>query len=208
MRLTPDRIIWIMPVPMLWRLRTSRTQKIVLTSIFVCGGFVCIVSIIRLVILSHLNLLHDPTWNYVDAALWSATEPSVAICCACLTTLRPLFHVLFTGKPADSTQYSISSSSSRALWRRSKLTEPGHKSFNRLDDEAASDDEWRHRVFVQGGQTQEGNVELEEGTGGKGAGGDRGGRKTAQMPPETGIHVRTEVVWSSTDRIDYQGRLF
>lgn len=51
------------------------------------------------------------------------------------------------------------------------------------------EDEWRHKVFVQGGRTQEGNVEMAEGA-----------RK--------GIQVTTEVVWSSSDRIDYQGRLF
>lgn len=174
-----------MPVPMLWRLRTSRTQKTVLTSIFLCGGFVCVVSIIRLVVLARLDLLHDPTWNYVNAALWSATEPSVAICCACLTTLRPLFHVLFTGKPADSTQYSTSSSSSRALWRRSKLAEAGRRSFNRLEDEGVGEEGWRHRVDVRGG-----GVELED------------------RVPKKGIQVTTEVAWSRTDRIDYQGRLF
>ena len=194
-----------MPIPLLWRLRTSRTQKTVLTSIFLCGGFVCVVSIIRLVVLSRLDILHDPTWNYVDAALWSATEPSVAICCACLTTLRPLFHVIFTGKPADTTQYSTSSSSSRALWRRSKLAEAGRKSFNRLDDgDNVQDDEWRHKVFVQGGQTAEGNVEMEEGAAKSG----RGGKTVHVLPPKKGIQVTTEVVWSSSDRIDYQGRLF
>ncbi len=208
-----------MPIPLLWRLRTSRTQKIVLTSIFICGGFVCIVSIIRLVVLFRLDILADPMWNYVNAALWSATEPSVAICCACLTTLRPLFHVLFTGRPADTTKYSTSSSSSRALWRRSKLAEAGRKSFNRLDDaDPAGDDEWRHRVFVQGGQTPEGNVEMEGGMlgsgGGRAGGGKRGkgdgrGAKTVQVqPPKQGIQVTTEVMWSSSDRIDYQGRLF
>ena len=185
-----------MPVPMLWRLRTSRTQKIVLTSIFLCGGFVCIVSIIRLVVLSKLDILHDPTWNYVNGAIWSATEPSVAICCACITTLRPLFHVIFTGKPADTTQYSVSSVSSRALWRRSKLAEAGRRSFNRLDDEDGGGDDWKHKVSVQGGQTaQEGGVEME----------DRGDRAKV---PKKGIQVTTEVVWSSSDRIDYQGRLF
>ena len=73
------------------------------------------------------------------------------------------------------------------------------------DGDHVQDDEWRHKVFVQGGQTAEGNVEMEEGAtrvSGK------GGKTVQVLPPKKGIQVTTEVVWSSSDRIDYQGRLF
>lgn len=57
---------------------------------------------------------------------------------------------------------------------------------------------------------------LEEMEGGGGAmglevrvlGGGKEGDGSEEMPPERGIHVKTEVVLVSTERVDYLDRLF
>lgn len=36
----------------------------------------------------------DITWNYADAAVWSAVEPNVAVISACLPMLRPVFKLV------------------------------------------------------------------------------------------------------------------
>lgn len=81
-----DFLIIMLPIPLLWRLRTTASQKGVLTGIFVCAGFVCIISIIRLVVLSRLASV-DVTWNYVNSAIWSAAEPSMGVISACTPSL-------------------------------------------------------------------------------------------------------------------------
>lgn len=51
-----DALIVTLPLPLLWRLRTTRAQKALLTGIFVTTGFVCVISVIRLVVLSRLTV--------------------------------------------------------------------------------------------------------------------------------------------------------
>ena len=50
----------------------------------------CIVSILRLRSLLVISTSTDPTFDNVDAALWSTVEVMVSIICACLPCLRPL----------------------------------------------------------------------------------------------------------------------
>ncbi|MCJ1259543.1 hypothetical protein MMC24_007381 [Lignoscripta atroalba] len=73
-----DWTLLVMPLPLVWRLRIPNSQKIGLTTIFLLGGFVCVVSIVRLVVLDRLEQV-DVTWNFVDAAIWSAIEPTIGI---------------------------------------------------------------------------------------------------------------------------------
>ncbi len=50
-----EKLTFAKPLPLLWRLRTTNFQKAILTGIFSCAGFVGIISIIRLVVLSRLE---------------------------------------------------------------------------------------------------------------------------------------------------------
>ncbi|KAI4286587.1 MAG: hypothetical protein L6R35_004157 [Caloplaca aegaea] len=80
------------PIPLLWRLRTTAKQQIVLTIIFSIAGFVLLVSIIWIVVLARLEQA-DVTWNYINTVIWSVLEPSMAVVCACIPSLRPLYSV-------------------------------------------------------------------------------------------------------------------
>jgi hypothetical protein len=53
-----DIIILILPIPMLWQLKIKMTQKLQLIGIFMLGGLVCVMSVVRaitLVKISHLD---------------------------------------------------------------------------------------------------------------------------------------------------------
>lgn len=50
----------------------------------------CIISILRLRTLSVAAETDDPTWDNVDAAIWSFLELSIGVTVSCLPTLRPL----------------------------------------------------------------------------------------------------------------------
>lgn len=51
----------------------------------------CVISIIRIPQLTSISNSNDPTYDNASPAVWSAVESNVAIICACLPLLRPLF---------------------------------------------------------------------------------------------------------------------
>ena len=201
-----DVLIVIIPLPLLWRLRTTRKQKLTLTSIFVVGGFVCVCSIIRLVVLSRLQDV-DLTWNYINAAIWTATEPSMGVVSACLPSLRPLFNRMFSGTYHGPTLKSTrgksaqdygSGTSRRYIWSDSKDSTVDLRSFSRLEDganETKDNNSWGFNVLVHGGRNKNGSpsdqVSLEE-----------------MQTPARGIRVKTEVTLISTQRLEYRDQLF
>lgn len=201
-----DVLIVLIPLPLLWRLRTTRNQKITLTSIFIVGGFVCVCSIIRLVVLSRLQDA-DLTWNYINAAIWTATEPSMGVISACLPSMRPLFTRIFSGTYRGPTFKSTrgksaqdygSGTSGRYMWSDSKGSTVDSRSFSRLEDVANDSNDntlWGFNVLVHGGKNSNGNpsdqVSLEE-----------------MQTPARRIKVRTEVTLISTQRFEYRDQLF
>ncbi|XHG09504.1 hypothetical protein AWENTII_012559 [Aspergillus wentii] len=89
-----DILVLCLPLPMTWRVKTNLRQKMILSGIFLLGGFVCIVSILRITAFRKSNP-KDPTYTTVETAMWSSIEQSVGIICACLPTFRPLFRRLY-----------------------------------------------------------------------------------------------------------------
>lgn len=187
-----DFLILALPIPILWRLRTTKGQKTVLTCIFSIAAFVCIVSIIRLVVLSRLTV-HDITWNFVNAAVWTETESSLSVVSACIPSLRPLVALIIRGNhqwpSIDSASTAVPS---KTVWRTSK-TDDTDGNFIRLEESLPdSERAWGHKVSVHGGRaSRENNETIEE----------------VETPPE-GIKVKTEIILISTDRLDYDDRLY
>ena len=83
-------IVLLLPMPMIWTLEIERKHKIALSSVFMLGGFVIIVSIVRVVVLARTQT-EDVTWEFVDAGVWTSVEPAIAVCSACLPILRSLW---------------------------------------------------------------------------------------------------------------------
>ncbi|KAL8798381.1 MAG: hypothetical protein Q9182_006703 [Xanthomendoza sp. 2 TL-2023] len=190
-----DFIIFILPIPLLWRLRTSFNQKLILTAIFTVAGFVVVVSIVRVVVLSQIGKT-DVTWNFINGGIWAETEPSVAVICACLPSLRPLFTVAASFKSKLSSQSTQSQKSSRWLmWGgsgHSGSKESNSSSFSRMGEFSEElDMPLGHAVDVYGGRGEANR----DGT-------------TSMEVPERGIRVKTEVVLVSSERLDYRDRLF
>ncbi|KAH7111885.1 hypothetical protein B0J11DRAFT_543192 [Dendryphion nanum] len=83
--------ILLLPMPLLRRLRLLRGQKIALICVFALGGFVSIISIVWICHLATLRRSQDLTFDSALPSLYSTIEANVAIVCACLPVLRPLF---------------------------------------------------------------------------------------------------------------------
>ncbi|KAL4901292.1 hypothetical protein BDW74DRAFT_84770 [Aspergillus multicolor] len=87
-----DILMLILPLPMVWQMGLCQKQRLLLTGIFLMGGFVCIVSILRITSFDH-SVRNDPTFTQVPSSMWSSVEQGLEIVCACLPTLRPLLRL-------------------------------------------------------------------------------------------------------------------
>ncbi|CAF9938603.1 MAG: hypothetical protein ALECFALPRED_007745 [Alectoria fallacina] len=187
------------------------------------GDSVCIVSIIRIITFTRVDPA-DITWNFVGVAIWSAVEPIVGIFGACLPSLRPLIsHLLdnnayrsFVASTSKTFQSSISSSSVLKS-NQSKSKNWDSTSFARLEEHDGNAKTqrlpWRdqkgprvydneadgHIITVYGGRGPPGRdendaVEME--------------RISDVEPPKGVIRVKTEILLSTSKRLDYNDRLY
>ncbi|KAL8974748.1 MAG: hypothetical protein Q9197_001010 [Variospora fuerteventurae] len=202
-------LIIALPIPLLWKLRTTVSQKSVLTGIFVCAGFVCIISIIRLVVLSRLHHA-DVTWNFVNSAIWSTAEPCMGVVSACIPSLRPLVALITRGthkvRSQSSDRTSSSGAYSKAVWGRESGGESGDDSgdglhFQRLTNPLANKhhaSRWGRNVSVRGGKDME--------RGGLG-GGDEVSLQEMNVP-EGQIKIKEEITITSSDWLEYDDRVY
>ena len=144
--------------------------------------------------------------NYVNAAIWSAAEPSMGVIAACIPSLRPLvahswkaIHKDPTILTKKSARATTSSGSSRIEWPSRVHGEGLVGGFTRLEEGRLPRDQtqarWGHDVNVRGGKSNrasnvEGNVSLEE-----------------LNPHDTGIRVKNEVTVTST-AWEYKDKVF
>ncbi|KAL8955815.1 MAG: hypothetical protein Q9193_006462 [Seirophora villosa] len=200
-----DFLILALPIPLLWKLRTTVSQKSLLTGVFICAGFVCIISIIRLVVLSRLNST-DLTWNFVNSAIWSSAEP-----CMGVVSAVPRGTHRGRSKSIDAAASSSSNTSSKAIWKKRKGSgdhrhhhgEGGH--FLRIGDPFARQHpaRWARHVTVRGGKDVE-----------RGGAGDRsgvGGDETSLQEmnvPEGQIKIKEEIVITRSDWLEYNDRVY
>ncbi|KAF1948665.1 hypothetical protein CC80DRAFT_458826 [Byssothecium circinans] len=97
-----DFMMLALPVPVLWSLHVSSHRKLVLSVMFLIGGFVCIISIVRLFFAQHVATV-DPTWDLVWPATLSGVESCSAIVAACIPTYRPLINKIRHGEAEENT---------------------------------------------------------------------------------------------------------
>ena len=165
-------------------------------------GSVCAVSVVHIKILSNLHE-EDVTWNYVDASIWSAAEPSIGVVSASLPSLRPLFVRMIWGCKCQ--PHHLPHSSDRSLtasWLSGNKEAEVYRggSFDRLreTDSGTGGKPWVHNVAVTGGRIGDGGSE--EYRLGNGDG------ESHYEVPDKGIRVRTTV--TVTERVDWQDDLF
>ncbi|KAI0577798.1 hypothetical protein TUN199_08290 [Pyrenophora tritici-repentis] len=89
-----DVIIFLLPLFVVRTLQIAKAQKKALFAMFGLGACVTLVSIVRLYSLDTIANSTDVPFGNPDHATLSAVEVNVAIICACLPAMRPLFALL------------------------------------------------------------------------------------------------------------------
>jgi hypothetical protein len=99
LNIVTDFLIFILPLTVLHKIRTSRPQKVALLIIFLLAFVVCIISLVRVLLLARdvdAGAM-DVTWDGGKTANWNIWETNIAIICACLTTMKPIVSKFFPG---------------------------------------------------------------------------------------------------------------
>ncbi|KAI9688303.1 MAG: hypothetical protein M1820_010285 [Bogoriella megaspora] len=87
----------LLPMPIIWKLQINTHKKVALSIAFTIGGFVCIVSIIRLQLLATFDPL-DLTWTQVSPGIWSCVECSIGVVVACIPSFTPIILSCIRGR--------------------------------------------------------------------------------------------------------------
>ncbi|KAI0108786.1 hypothetical protein F4776DRAFT_675001 [Hypoxylon sp. NC0597] len=102
-----DLYIFVLPIPLLWKLEMGTKRKLKLLIVFSLGLFACVASFLRLGMTTVLRSSLDMTWNVSFLSIWATIEVNVGIICSCLILL-PAFMDRYVPE-------SIRSSSTRLL---------------------------------------------------------------------------------------------
>ncbi|CRK21462.1 hypothetical protein BN1723_012405 [Verticillium longisporum] len=92
-----DLIVLVLPLPQLLRLNVSRRTKAGVIFMFSLGIFILVTSCIRLRYIIVFARSSNPTWDYVDALIWSGTEISVSMIVVSLPAIRLLLSKIVPG---------------------------------------------------------------------------------------------------------------
>ncbi|KAK1986331.1 hypothetical protein LZ30DRAFT_705775 [Colletotrichum cereale] len=118
--LVTDIIIFLMPIPMLGKLRLRHMQKAALYVSFGLGFVTTCISIVRMSTLPHV-FTRDTSWDVVPALIWSEIELCFAIICVCIPTLRPLLHINKSTQPQSSYDHQMTGPSIKAFFKQKPL---------------------------------------------------------------------------------------
>ncbi|KAF3032399.1 hypothetical protein E8E11_000395 [Didymella keratinophila] len=99
-----DFVILILPIPMVLSIKLDMKKKLVVIGMLMLGAAVCAVSVTRVIATysiaeEYIKHPNDVIYYTAPVFFWTNIELSLAIVCACLPTLRPIwFH--FRPRPA------------------------------------------------------------------------------------------------------------
>ncbi|KAJ9610699.1 hypothetical protein H2200_005476 [Cladophialophora chaetospira] len=125
-----DLAVWVLPMPVLWKLQLPRKQKLSLIGVFALGGFGCITGMLRLHAIYVATNSTDPSYDNLPAATWSAAELNVGIMCACVPALRPVISLVFP-RLLSTTRRDHSTNPTRGPYAR-RSTQPQNESVVEL----------------------------------------------------------------------------
>ncbi|KAH8738245.1 hypothetical protein BGZ61DRAFT_526235 [Ilyonectria robusta] len=84
-----DLFVLLLPIRIVIPLQIPLRQKISLALLFATGGFVCVASIKRTVIMSPLLRSDDYSWDVSQQIIWTYIEVNAGVICASVPALKP-----------------------------------------------------------------------------------------------------------------------
>ncbi|KAI1635178.1 hypothetical protein F4809DRAFT_615217 [Biscogniauxia mediterranea] len=143
-----DVTLLALPIPYVAQLHLSKSQKRIIISLFLLGGFVCVASIMRLVAVVTQGSDDDITWNIINQSIWATVEAYFAIISACLPTMRPVWIAV---RQKNFTHISSEPSSGQAAIRTGSKKPIPHLWGTTILESRADEEDTRPLSAVYGG---------------------------------------------------------
>ncbi|KAJ4311015.1 hypothetical protein N0V84_010671 [Fusarium piperis] len=124
MTIISDWLYAILPIPMLWTVKMTKTAKATVIVILGLGIFASIATLVRLRFLADLADTDDILFAGTDAMVWTLIEPGVAIVASSLATIRPLLRALKI-RGFESTGNTYGTGHSAAMRSNANRPKPG-----------------------------------------------------------------------------------
>ncbi|KAH7078539.1 hypothetical protein FB567DRAFT_596137 [Paraphoma chrysanthemicola] len=86
--ITADVVTIVLALSQIWHLHMSLKKKIGVALMFSIGIFIMVVAAIRLKSLVLFARTPNPTWDSLNATVWSAIEVQIGIICICMPSIR------------------------------------------------------------------------------------------------------------------------
>ncbi|KAK4194119.1 hypothetical protein QBC40DRAFT_188922 [Triangularia verruculosa] len=120
-----DFLVWILPLPTLYRARLPLSQRIALIVLFSFGGVVVIGAILRLYWIWYvLERTYDITWEGFHLLIWTAVEVHLGVICGCVPWLKSLVKFWKNGG-STAAGYSHNQNGSRSLGKMAGSSKGG-----------------------------------------------------------------------------------
>ncbi|KAF4625059.1 hypothetical protein G7Y89_g13109 [Cudoniella acicularis] len=145
-----DIIIFVLPFPIILKLRLPSTKKIGLTIVFFTGFLLIVMSSISLILRVKIYRGNDPTWNGTRLGIITAAEIFGIAMVSCAPALSAFWFTiltksslwssfqssfLFSSKKSQPSEASLRMNAQNQYYSTSNLKEPGYKV---LDDEVST----------------------------------------------------------------------
>lgn len=124
MTIVSDWLYAILPIPMLWTVKMTKTAKATVIVILGLGIFASIATLVRLRFLADLTDTDDILFAGTDAMVWTLIEPGVAIIASSLATIRPLLRAMKI-RGFESTGNTYGTGHSAAMRSNANRSKPG-----------------------------------------------------------------------------------
>lgn len=95
--ITLDAIVFLLPIRNLLHLEINWLKKLGVVTVFLCGFFVTICSIVRLQYLVRLGDTTNLTWDFQYIGMWSLVECNFSIVCVCMPAMAGLLQRVWSG---------------------------------------------------------------------------------------------------------------
>ncbi|CAI7652756.1 unnamed protein product [Penicillium glandicola] len=129
--LLTDIVVLVTPMPLLYKLQMARYKKVTFIAIFGLGGFTCIISILRISILSTMDFT-DITYSLPRANIFSGLEPCLAVILASVPMMRPLL-----GRAKYTPEVTARRPSNKSLPPSKRSRSTGDGEFQSLQDNSS-----------------------------------------------------------------------
>ncbi|KAI9784239.1 MAG: hypothetical protein M1816_000911 [Peltula sp. TS41687] len=83
-----DVFLFILPIPIAWRLHLPLKQKLGVICVFTAGSMSCIASVVRMTTIT-IKSTGDVTWGQFDGIMWGVIELNFALICSCMPAFKP-----------------------------------------------------------------------------------------------------------------------